>query len=298
MVTRRLKLSAFAAIASFAMINACAFGRHASASSWLRRWIFQAGICAAISASATSRSVAYSMKTTAGFDSVRNVDKGFDAAPFFGLGVGYTVNNWLRVDVTGEYRGAANFHGLDVGNIGGGALRRRSLYRQQVRVDLPVQRLCRSRHLVEFHAICRRRRRLQPQHDHQFRRHLGLREQCVVRGSGGSDAYAGTPANGISHGRCTPVSPTRFSAMSRSSSPIGTSTWAMRRAATSPHSTAPTHQQSDGIPSSDVAGRQAWRAFQLRRLRLCRRRHRRCAAEVRGEWIGGRQWWKRTGLRS
>ena len=42
------------------------------------------------------------------------------AAPLFGLGVGYAVNNLLRFDVTGEYRGAANFHGLDVGAIPGG----------------------------------------------------------------------------------------------------------------------------------------------------------------------------------
>ena len=52
--------------------------------------------------------------------SVSNIDKGFDAAPLFGLGIGYTINNWLRVDVTGEYRGKANFHGLDVGAIPGG----------------------------------------------------------------------------------------------------------------------------------------------------------------------------------
>src|SRR5690348_14978598 len=50
----------------------------------------------------------------ASFDSVQNIDKGFDAAPLFGLGIGYTVNNWLRLDVTGEYRGKANFHALDV----------------------------------------------------------------------------------------------------------------------------------------------------------------------------------------
>lgn len=42
-----------------------------------------------------------------------NVDKGFDSAPFFGLGIGYYFNDWLRFDVTGEYRGKANFHGLD-----------------------------------------------------------------------------------------------------------------------------------------------------------------------------------------
>lgn len=55
----------------------------------------------------------------AGYDSVASVDKSFDAAPFFGLGIGYTFNNWLRFDVTGEYRGSANFHGMDIGNAGG-----------------------------------------------------------------------------------------------------------------------------------------------------------------------------------
>jgi opacity protein-like surface antigen len=38
---------------------------------------------------------------------------GFDSAPFFGLGVGYQFNSWLRVDITGEYRGKAGFHALD-----------------------------------------------------------------------------------------------------------------------------------------------------------------------------------------
>ena len=49
------------------------------------------------------------------FTTVTSVDKGFDAAPLFGLGIGYAFNHWLRFDVTGEYRGAANFHGLDIG---------------------------------------------------------------------------------------------------------------------------------------------------------------------------------------
>ena len=53
------------------------------------------------------------------FSSVDNIDKGFDAAPLFGLGVGYNINNWLRVDVTGEYRARANFHGLDIGHTPG-----------------------------------------------------------------------------------------------------------------------------------------------------------------------------------
>jgi len=54
------------------------------------------------------------------FASIQHVDKGFDAAPLFGLGVGYYFNNWLRFDVTGEYRGNANFHGLDIGALPGG----------------------------------------------------------------------------------------------------------------------------------------------------------------------------------
>jgi opacity protein-like surface antigen len=44
---------------------------------------------------------------------VTNVFKDFSAAPFGGIGIGYQLNNWFRVDVTGEYRGKANFDGLD-----------------------------------------------------------------------------------------------------------------------------------------------------------------------------------------
>ncbi len=39
---------------------------------------------------------------------------GFDTGGIYQLGVGYQFNHWLRVDVTGEYRGSANFHGLDL----------------------------------------------------------------------------------------------------------------------------------------------------------------------------------------
>jgi opacity protein-like surface antigen len=45
--------------------------------------------------------------------SVTNLAKGFDSAPFFGIGIGYQFNNWLRFDVTGEYRAKAVFRGLD-----------------------------------------------------------------------------------------------------------------------------------------------------------------------------------------
>lgn len=42
------------------------------------------------------------------------LDKGgFDSAPFFGLGIGYQYNDWLRIDLTGEYRGKATFQALD-----------------------------------------------------------------------------------------------------------------------------------------------------------------------------------------
>jgi len=50
---------------------------------------------------------------------VNNVDKAFDGGTLFGLGVGYQFNSFLRVDVTGEYRGSANFHGLDISTAGG-----------------------------------------------------------------------------------------------------------------------------------------------------------------------------------
>jgi len=45
---------------------------------------------------------------------------GFDSAPTFGLGFGYYFNDWLRFDVTGEYRGRANFKGSEIYNTGGG----------------------------------------------------------------------------------------------------------------------------------------------------------------------------------
>lgn len=47
-------------------------------------------------------------------DSVTNLQKDFSAAPFFGIGIGYQHSDHLRFDLTGEYRGGADFHGLDV----------------------------------------------------------------------------------------------------------------------------------------------------------------------------------------
>jgi opacity protein-like surface antigen len=120
MVTRRLKLSALAVVASFAIVNSA----HAAdmpapvlaPAMDFSGWYLRGDI------GFSNQNVGNLFNANyAGFTSVSNIDKGFDAAPLFGLGIGYTVNNWLRFDVTGEYRGAANFHGLDVGAIPSGA---------------------------------------------------------------------------------------------------------------------------------------------------------------------------------
>jgi opacity protein-like surface antigen len=51
------------------------------------------------------------------FDTTDNLefldDGDFDSAPVFGVGIGYQFNNWLRADVTAEYRGKADFSALD-----------------------------------------------------------------------------------------------------------------------------------------------------------------------------------------
>jgi opacity protein-like surface antigen len=45
-------------------------------------------------------------------------DKNFESGMLYGLGAGYKWNNWLRFDVTGEYRGETGFHGFDTWNDG------------------------------------------------------------------------------------------------------------------------------------------------------------------------------------
>jgi opacity protein-like surface antigen len=50
---------------------------------------------------------------------LRHADKGFDSSGLFGVGVGYQFTPWLRADVIGEFRTAANFHGLDIATAGG-----------------------------------------------------------------------------------------------------------------------------------------------------------------------------------
>ena len=48
-----------------------------------------------------------------GVGTVQQIQLGFDASPLGGIGVGYKFNEWLRADLTGEYRSRANFHGFD-----------------------------------------------------------------------------------------------------------------------------------------------------------------------------------------
>jgi opacity protein-like surface antigen len=45
---------------------------------------------------------------------------GWDSSMLFGIGIGYKFNDWLRFDVTGQYRGKANFHGSDNVTFTGG----------------------------------------------------------------------------------------------------------------------------------------------------------------------------------
>lgn len=54
--------------------------------------------------------------------SVSQIGHEFTGGMTYGLGVGYQVNNWFRMDVTGEYRSRVQFSGTDYANInfGGG----------------------------------------------------------------------------------------------------------------------------------------------------------------------------------
>jgi opacity protein-like surface antigen len=47
---------------------------------------------------------------------------GFDSSTSYDIGIGYRFNNWFRADVTGQYRGAANFNGSQFQVVGAGAL--------------------------------------------------------------------------------------------------------------------------------------------------------------------------------
>jgi len=55
-----------------------------------------------------------------GIFNVQNVGLSFGSAPIYGVGLGYQFNHWLRMDATIEYRGKAQFQGLDIVNYGQG----------------------------------------------------------------------------------------------------------------------------------------------------------------------------------
>jgi opacity protein-like surface antigen len=49
------------------------------------------------------------------------VGMGFDSSMLFDLGIGYQFNNWLRADLTGQWRGRANFHGSQFTDVFAGS---------------------------------------------------------------------------------------------------------------------------------------------------------------------------------
>ena len=51
------------------------------------------------------------------YDTVLSLDpqhRDFTGAPFLDAGIGYRINHWFRIDVTGEYRSKSEFNGADV----------------------------------------------------------------------------------------------------------------------------------------------------------------------------------------
>ena len=131
------------------------------------------------------------------FDQNSNSDR-----TFVGGGVGYEWNNWLRFDLTGEYRSRRSQRARHFRSDHSRRRRFGSTRLHQI-LGVPRQRICRSRHLELLYAIrrLRHRRRLQHIQLTDLRRYGNWRN----RRSSASDGIA---PNGISPGRCTPVSAT------------------------------------------------------------------------------------------
>ena len=108
-------------------------------------------------------------------------DGGFASAPIFGGGVGYKFNDYLRGDLTVEYRGKSDFNALDWISVADGVRHHdQRLPSQEVGTAVPRQRLCRSRHLLRHHALCRRR------HRHvATTRSRNFRDINIINGGGG-----------------------------------------------------------------------------------------------------------------
>jgi opacity protein-like surface antigen len=46
------------------------------------------------------------------------VSQSLGDSPLIGIGLGYQVNNWFRVDITGEYRGSASYRAVETYSLG------------------------------------------------------------------------------------------------------------------------------------------------------------------------------------
>ena len=88
---------------------------------------------------------------------------------FIGVGVGYNINNWLRIDATGEYRSKARVYACGIYDqmTGQGD----DISGLPEVLGGPRQRLYRSRHLGLLHALHRLRHRWRLQHPVRFHRY-------------------------------------------------------------------------------------------------------------------------------
>ncbi len=67
----------------------------------------------------TNQSVKNLTLTSAPFPAgFQTTGMGFDSSPLWDIGVGYQFNNWFRADVTGQWRGRANFHASQFSPLG------------------------------------------------------------------------------------------------------------------------------------------------------------------------------------
>ncbi len=67
----------------------------------------------------TNQSVKNLTLTSAPFPAgFQTTGMGFDSSPLWDIGVGYQFNNWFRADVTGQWRGRANFHASQFAPVG------------------------------------------------------------------------------------------------------------------------------------------------------------------------------------
>ena len=189
------------------------------------RWskISAAGICAAISASATSASIVSNNVLDRNNYVVGSDDLNFNTAGIFGLGVGYKVNNWFRADVTGEYRGNSQFFGTDRITYAGGvgtdtyhATKNEWVVLANAYVDLGTW-WC----ITPFIGAGVGGARVAIN---------GFTDQGIANNGGGALPGLAFGDNVVEVefrlGRCMPVSPTRSRRTSPSNSPIAISTWA------------------------------------------------------------------------